>query len=87
MIHGYDRDDRSNRTLFIGGLLDGQHSDMCPRQRVHYVVNNGAPVARYVRRHLSFGSGPAVRLFIWDRMDPLEALRHLLAMCSEPGPN
>lgn len=23
----------------------------------------GKPVARYVRRHLSFGSGPAVRLF------------------------
>jgi hypothetical protein len=48
-------------TLFLGGTLDGRHLDMCPWQRVHYVIKGGKPVARYVRRHLSFGSGPAVR--------------------------
>lgn len=75
-----------NATLFIGGILDGRHIDVCQWQRVHYVIKGGLPVARYVRRHLSFGKGPAVRVFTWDRLGELEALRRLPASVW-PGTN
>jgi hypothetical protein len=49
-------DDTANAALFLGGPLDGQHLEVCPWQRVHYVVRGGKPVAWYVRRHLPSGT-------------------------------
>ncbi len=40
-------------TLFLGGPFDGRHLQMCPWQRVYYVVKGGKPVARYVRHNNS----------------------------------
>jgi len=66
-------------TLFVGGILDSRRMEVCPWQRVHYVLEDGKTIARYVRRHLAFDKGPAVRVFVLDRLDELSSVNVLIA--------
>ena len=76
------------RALFIGGILDGHRLEVSPWQRVHYSLEDGKPMAKYVRRHLAFDGGPAIRVFVWERLDGQRGVELLVwAYGGTPGLN
>lgn len=56
------------RALFIGGILDGHWIEVSAWQRVHHVLRGDKRAGKYIRRHLAFDRGPAIRVFLWEHL-------------------
>jgi hypothetical protein len=73
--------------LFIGGLLDGTRMQVSSWQRVHH-LRKGMVTQKYVRRHLAFDHGPAIRVFVWERLTGQRGVELLVwAYGGTPGLN
>jgi hypothetical protein len=77
----------SRGTLFLGGIRNGEILDVCPWQRVVYILEGKVPTARYVRRQLAFDNHPGVRVFVWDQLDTLKGVKTLVAAYVTRGLN
>jgi hypothetical protein len=67
------------KALFVGGPRHRRWLEVCPWQRVYYVVRASHLVGKYRRRTLLASNGAAVRFYAWQSLNERESILQLLA--------